>query len=122
MLWYGLKTGRFLEPEVKARDLGAVSISKTSEFQFGDASEDYLPKDVRKYLREFLLAQGVYSPRLCVFSENGLDYDLGLFVESLGNPPEKEYLGIAQALSWFLPQHYSVTFVSDADFKTSFAL
>jgi hypothetical protein len=31
----------------------------------------------------------------------------------LGNPPTKEHQGIAEAISWFLPPHYSIVLISE---------
>ena len=47
-----------------------------------------------------------------MISENKTDYDLAFSLESLGNPPDKEHIGILEALSWFFPTHYSLMLIS----------
>ncbi|MCB0394440.1 MAG: hypothetical protein KDD25_07765, partial [Bdellovibrionales bacterium] len=122
MIWYAIQTGKFLEPTIESRELGAVAYDKSEDFVIGEPTTEFLPESARSNLKKFLLDQGVYNPRICVLSGDGKNFDFGVFVESLGNPPEKEYLGISQALSWFLPQHYSISLISDADFRVSFPL
>jgi hypothetical protein len=41
------------------------------------------------------------------------NYDLCFSLESFGNPPETEHKGLAEALSWFLPAHYSIALISE---------
>jgi hypothetical protein len=40
----------------------------------------------------------------------------------LGNPPEREHEGIAEAIAWFLPNHYSVVLISEKGLPTFSAL
>ena len=51
-----------------------------------------------------------------------LSYDLCFSLESLGGPPNQEHSGIAKALSWFLPQHYSVALVKEEGLPSFFDL
>jgi len=79
----------------------------------GPPSPQYLPQYVRNILKEFFRDQGVLMPKILVMSADRKHYDLAISLESLGNPPEKEHQGIAEALSWFLPPHYSIVLVSE---------
>ncbi|HWU44373.1 MAG TPA: hypothetical protein VN132_13070, partial [Bdellovibrio sp.] len=55
----------------------------------------------------------VLRPRILVMSTDRKHYDLAFSLESLGNPPQKEHAGIAEAIGWFLPPHYSIVLVSE---------
>jgi hypothetical protein len=72
-----------------------------------------LPIYVRRVLIEFLADQGVTEPRVNMISTTGETYDLCFSLESLGNPPKEEHEGIAEALSWFLPLHYSLILITE---------
>jgi hypothetical protein len=61
-------------------------------------------------------------PRILVMSTDRKHYDLAFSLESLGNPPTKEHQGIAEAITWFLPPHYSVVLVSEKDLPEFIAL
>jgi len=78
----------------------------------GSPSEGYLPNGVRKILKEFLKQQGIMAPKITLLSEDQINFDLCFSVESFGSPENNEHEGILQAMSWFLPAHYSLAFVS----------
>ena len=48
-----------------------------------------------------------------MISQDNIHFDLCFSLESLGNPPDNEHEGIAEALSWFLPTHYSIVLISE---------
>lgn len=113
MVWSFRETGRFLQP---APELAQRSeISKASIKHAGTPAPQYLPDYVRNIFRDFFRDQGVLSPRILVLSFDGTNYELAFSLESLGNPPESEYDGVAEALSWFLPAHYSILLLSEND-------
>ena len=68
---------------------------------------------MRKILRDFFRDQGLLAVKILMMSQDGKNFDLAISLESLGNPPEKEHQGIAEAISWFLPPHYSLLIVSE---------
>lgn len=112
MLWHFKNTGLFFRsPE--------DSVSATADYSqkqikhHGDASGEFVPTEVRKILRDFLRDQGVLAPKILVISIDQKNYDLCFSLESLGNPPVDEHAGIAEAISWFLPPHYSIVLVSE---------
>jgi hypothetical protein len=72
-----------------------------------------LPQYVRNILKQFFMDQNVMRPRILVMSTDRKNYDLAFSLESLGNPPVKEHQGVAEAISWFLPPHYSIVLVSE---------
>lgn len=112
MVWNFRERGEFLSPAPKARD-GAFEIRDGQQLYTGAPSVAYLPEDVRVILREFLRRQGVQAPKVLMISSDQEIWDLAFSIESLGSPQTKEHAGIAEALSWFLPAHYSVALVSE---------
>ena len=113
MIWFFRETGRFILRNAAAVPSTSVEISSASLKKFGPPTEAYLPGYVRKVLQDFFRDQGIIAPRCLVISENGTDFDLAISVESLGNPPQKEWPQIGEALSWFLPAHYSLVLISE---------
>lgn len=112
-VWNFKETGRFISPLEEAAPTGAFELSPGAKILAGPPHEKYLPLYVRSILREFLAAQGVVFPRILVLSTDQKNFDLCFSIESLGNPPKEEHQGIAEALSWFLPTHYSVVLISE---------
>lgn len=112
MLWHFKETGLFYRT-AEDSPVGTLEISKGQGLHAGPPSPEYLPVYVRTILKEFFRDQGVLRPRILVMSQDRKHYDLAFSLESLGNPPTKEHQGIAEALSWFLPPHYSLVLVSE---------
>ncbi len=112
MVWNFRERGEFLTFPAKTRE-GALEITHGQQLYTGAPSLAYLPEDVRVILREFLRRQGVKEPKVLMISDDQEIWDLAFSIESLGNPPAREHKGIAEAISWFLPSHYSVALVSD---------
>lgn len=112
MLWNFKETGLFYQTAEQAA-VGSIEMEKGQKLHAGPPSPQYLPQYVRNIIKEFLRDQGVHRPRVLVMSSDRKHYDLAFSLESLGNPPTKEHQGIAEALSWFLPPHYSVVLVSE---------
>jgi hypothetical protein len=78
----------------------------------GDADPRFLPLFVRAILKEFLRQQSVENPKFLVIGKDN-KFDLCFSLESMGSPPEREHQGVLQALSWFLPAHYSLVLVGE---------
>ncbi|WP_413582896.1 hypothetical protein [Bdellovibrio sp. HCB288] len=112
MLWHFKETGLFYRTADEA-PVGTLELQQGQALHAGDASPQYLPQYVRTIIKEFFRDQAVLRPRILVMSQDRKNYDLAFSLESLGNPPEKEHQGIAEALSWFLPPHYSIVLVSE---------
>lgn len=112
MIWHFRETGYFYmrQPEVAT---GSVNFTAGQKLMTGEPTEKYLPGYVRKILREFFRDQGLHAVKILMVSENGKHFDLAFSTESLGSPPEKENQGIAEAISWFLPPHYSILLTSE---------
>lgn len=112
MLWNFKEKGQFIQSGAGA-PVGPVEFKTGEGILSGEPTKDYLPDYVRAILRDFFRDQGLHQVKIAVVSADRVTYDLVFSLESLGNPPEKEHAGIAEALAWFLPNHYSVMLLSE---------
>jgi hypothetical protein len=112
MIWSFRETGFFYRQNPAKKD-GTTEFSSASIAHAGTLSKSYLPDYARSILKEFFRDQGLLEPRVLLVSSDRLNYDLAISLESLGNPPANEHAGIAEAISWFLPPHYSLLLVSE---------
>lgn len=112
MIWHFKETGLFyktmeqIKPEI-------VELKENASVYYGQPSEAFLPKYVRKILLEFFRDQGLLAVKINLLSDDNKNFDLCFSLESLGNPPTKEHHGVAEAISWFLPPHYSIVLISE---------
>jgi hypothetical protein len=125
MIWNYFKSGLFLENPVSKphvhgpscnHDSTPPSIPEKKEgalFYVGAPSDGYLPPTVKALMKEFLKQQGVMAPKITMLSQDQVNFDLCFSIESFGSPDASEHEGILQALSWFLPAHYSLAFVNE---------
>jgi hypothetical protein len=111
MIWSFRETGFFMRPDLANKTGEAVF--ENTKITSGAPTEQFLPLYVRKVLKDFFRDQSVLSPKVLMISQDGTNYDLCFSLESLGNPPAKEHAGVAEAIAWFLPPHYSVVLISD---------
>ncbi len=115
MIWSFMETGYFIRSNLaldQGQSSGEVDYSNQKIIS-GAPTEQFLPLYVRQTMKSFLNDQSVFNPRMLMISVDAKNYDLAFSLESLDNPPEKEHAGIAEALSWFLPPHYSVVLISE---------
>jgi len=119
MLWNFKETGLFFIKSDKASE-GVFEFQMKDIKSAGTPTESYLPLYVRKVLKEFLLQQGIMSPKIIAFTLDGINFDLAFSKESLGNPEAAENQGVLEALSWFLPLHYKVTLISENELTLPF--
>lgn len=112
MLWHFKETGLFYRTADEA-PVGTLELEKGQGLHAGPPAPHYLPQYVRNILKQFFLDQNVMRPRILVMSQDRKNYDLAFSLESLGNPPTNEHQGVAEAISWFLPPHYSIVLVSE---------
>ncbi len=113
MVWNYFQSGKFLENPIGSMQAEATASANENLFYTGSPSESYLPKPIRSILKEFLAQQGVMAPKIIMISKDQVNFDLCFSIESFGSPDSKEHEGILQALSWFLPAHYSLAFVTE---------
>ncbi|MGE0763525.1 MAG: hypothetical protein AB7N80_09635 [Bdellovibrionales bacterium] len=112
MVWNWKERSQFITPSQPVTS-GAVELKAGQQILAGPPAPDYLPPYVRSILAQFLQGQGVTSAKVLMISHDHKHYDLAFSLESLGSPPDHEHRGIAEALAWFLPQHYSLMLVSE---------
>ncbi len=112
MIWSFKESGYFYRT-AEERKTGTVEVQINDKYSFGEPSAEYLPGYVRQILREFFRDQGLHAIKILMLSEDGKNFDLAISLESLNNPPESEHQGIAEAVSWFLPPHYSLMLISE---------
>lgn len=113
MLWNFVETGRFVEP---AALVDAPELTLDEGSKWGAPTDKYLPPYVRSILKEFLAAQGFSDPRiLVVTSGDHKQTDLVFSIESLNRLEERGHKVLAEALSWFLPTHYSLIFAREGN-------
>lgn len=115
MLWNYMETGRFVLPQ-EPRPAGPIVLEPGQRMVMGPPTFKYLPEYVRSVLREFLAAQGFHKPRVLVISTP--DYkniDLALSLESLGGLSPDGQKHLAEGLAWFLPLHYNLALMSEAN-------
>lgn len=122
MIWHFRQTGYFYLDQTDVKT-GVIEITQSEKMISGSPSDTYLPQYVRAILREFFRDQGILQPKILMLSQDGgAHFDLCLSLESLKNPPVKEHDGILEAISWFLPPHYSLMLVSEKDLPPFFNL
>ncbi len=113
MIWSFRETGYFSRPDLASKTGEAVF--ENSKIKTGTPTEEFLPTYVKKVLKDFFRDQSVLNPKVLMASQDGTNYDLCFSLESLGNPPAKEHAGVAEAIAWFLPPHYSIVLISEKD-------
>ncbi len=108
---------RGLWPAVEASEPNSQKqvIEWSSMHTIGQAHPDIWPPWARGILREFLSQQGVPQGKVLAYSRTGEDLELAFSLESLGLPPESEHQGILEAISWFLPPHFTLALLSEKD-------
>lgn len=116
MLWNFAQTGRFIVPFEGSAANGAADLSERPVQ--GPPTEAYLPPYVRNIIKEFLKEQGIPSPRILVATSHDFkNTDLVWSLESMGGPNALEQRTLAEALSWFLPLHYTLVFAPEMALK-----
>ncbi len=113
MLWSFRETGYFMQPPKTQNISKDFTVDSKNTLKTGPPSKEYLPEYVRVIVRNFLIDQGIFASRVLMIAPDGENYDLCFSLESLGSPPESEHQGILEALSWFMPPHYSLALVSE---------
>lgn len=121
MIWSFKETGYFYQPASTIKE-GRVEFDNQKIMHSGDASKEFLPIYARTILRDFFRDQGILRPKILVMSTDKKSYDLAFSLESLGNPPGTEHPGVAEAIGWFLPPHYSLMLVSEKGLPPFFDL
>lgn len=108
MLWSFRERAMFIAEINKEAALSQTEFKEGQKVVSGEPDKKYLPDYVRKVLRSFFKDQGIENPKFVVLSTDEKNYDLVFSLDSISNPPKEEHQGILEALSWFLPNDYSL--------------
>lgn len=112
MIWSFRETGFFIKYNLVEQTKN-FTIDPQKGVLTGPPTEVYLPLYVRAIIKDFFRDQTVFDPRVLMISIDGKHYDLCFSLESVGSPVAEEHEGILEAISWFLPPHYSVALISE---------
>ncbi|TKC59162.1 hypothetical protein FBD94_16655 [Pedobacter hiemivivus] len=101
------------------------TIRKDEKVLVGQPSEFVLPETARTILRQFLLNNGVKSPKVLLMSRNGgpgeeASQDLVFNLTPEAFETEELFRSVTQHLAWFLPRHYSFAALSEKQFSDCF--
>lgn len=114
MLWNFRQTGRFLTAQKpKITPLSKFELNTDKGFYSGHPTEEYFPSYARKVVRDFFRDQKINDVKILLVSADNKNFDLVFSLESLGVPPVLEHQGILEAISWFMPPHYSLALMSE---------
>lgn len=113
MIWNFRERGEFLTTPDVVSGAGLFEVKNGQQLWVGVPTEQFLPPYVRKVLKQFLADQAIFAPKILMVSTDNVHFDLCFSVESMKSPPANEHSNIAEALSWFLPAHYSVSLLSE---------
>jgi hypothetical protein len=112
MIWNFKATGAFLT-DAPVAQAGPVEIAPGAKLHAGPPSAEYLPEYARSVLKAFFSDNQIQKMKVLVMSQDGQNYDLCFSAECLGHPPAEEVTNVLEAISWFLPAHYSLVVVSE---------
>lgn len=112
MIWSFRESGYFIKFQSLIAPQEFV-VDENTNIHAGPPSAEYLPSYARGVIRDFMRDQSVFDAKILLLSTDGTDYDLCFSLESLGQPPQSEHAGILEALSWFVPPHYSLALISE---------
>lgn len=101
---------------------GDETISSDEQVLVGAPSELILPLKARAVIREFLKAQGIQEPKVCLMDRStyGKGQDLVFNLTPWQFETEAHYRAVMQALGWFLPRYYSYTGAEERTFQSHF--
>lgn len=116
MLWNYRMTGRFLN-EARIQPSKEFSLQPGQKILAGSPHSSYLPPEIRTLLRQFLMEQGFFNPKILVVGVEN-EFDLCFSKNSFGNLAEADTENLLRAISWFLPQDYRLALVSEAGLPT----
>jgi hypothetical protein len=125
MIWNYRERGEFLSNSNADKDrvtVQKINLADGQKMLVGPPSDTYLPPYARTILKSFFRDNGLPEMRVLLMTENEetepKQYDLCFSLEALGAPEQHEHKGILEALSWFLPAHYSLMVISEQGLPT----
>lgn len=134
MIWNYRERGEFLSSQgvslsndQNSKKNDALIFNPGDKIHSGAPSTEYLPEYVRAVLRNFFKDNGSPDMKVLVMSEPSKTRDgdlknsdsslycLCFSLEAMGQPETTEHQGVLEAISWFLPSHYSIALMSEKD-------
>jgi hypothetical protein len=97
--------------------------SADEEIMIGQPAENILPKQTRKLLKDFFELNGIEDPKvLMMVRKNGTEMcqDLAFNITPSHFESETHYRNMMQTVTWYLPRHYSLIGLHDADLDSGF--
>jgi len=128
MIWNYRERSEFLSQSGLDRErvsVQKIELAGGQKVFAGPPSDSYLPTYARHILKAFFRDNGIGTMKVLVMRDDSgavasvsdpappERYDLCFSLEALGTPPATEHKGILEALSWFLPAHYSLMVISE---------
>lgn len=111
-LWNFKSNGHFIS-HVPTVQQGQFKLDSGQKIMTGAPTEEYLPIYVREILRSFFTHIGKPNVKILMLSPDHKNFDLCFSLDSLGEPVKHEHRGILEAISWFLPGHYSIALIHE---------
>lgn len=101
------------------------TILKDERALVGQPSELILPAMTRAILREFLISNGIKSPKVLLMSRSSVNtneqfQDLVFNITPADFESEEVFRSVMQHMGWFLPRHYSYVGLSENGFDDGF--
>lgn len=96
------------------------TIENNENVLVGQPSEYILSKLNRSVLREFLIFNGVTSPKVFLMSRSNGAQELVFNLTPEDFESEEIFRDLMQRLGWFLPRHYSYVGMKEGSFKENF--
>ncbi|QJD94618.1 hypothetical protein HH214_01395 [Mucilaginibacter robiniae] len=108
-----------------SRRVNDETIDKNEKVMIGQPSEAILPQQTRQLLAELLKINGVENPKVLLMmrdKQDGKDstQDLVFNLTPQTFKTQDEYRSIMQAISWYLPKHYSFVGIDESVFGENF--
>jgi hypothetical protein len=99
------------------------TIQETENVMIAQPSEAILPMYTRKLLREYLIENGIKTPKTLLMIRGEADnatHDLAFNVVPNNFDTEDQYRYVMQNIAWFLPRQYSFIGLNEDSFKDVF--
>lgn len=118
MVWNWRETGEFF---LRHKDRAPAAGSSDRGLWTASLFEGFLPSYARNHVREFLRQNGMPQPRVILLGARADQLDLVFALESLGKPKSEDLPHLAEAVGWFLPGHYGVSFIDEQSLSSHLA-
>ncbi len=102
------------------------TIAEKEEVLIGQPSEALLPQQTRQLLANLLKLNGINNPKILLLMRHKQGEDGGATQDIVFNLTEKKfadentYRSVMQAISWYLPRHYSIVGMDEESLGSGF--